>query len=236
MNDGLLLHGSVSRRSRFPSLRELYSGALGRFEPNPALRAETLVGSEAGFTVRSGDDEFQAVVFHHRLSDGIVRSSVTDAQGNAKFKRVNQDEVRGLGLELVAVGTLGAATLSGDLTLQSVRGYDESGAEVDLEYEPSVLGRAAIVYPLPSAWRVSGDLRFVGSQYCENPESGGLQELAGSGILDFALQRLFSFARGGSLRRVDASLAVNNVMDDLAFDQCGLPQPGRTLQLQFRLW
>ena len=40
--------GGLSRRGRFPSLRELYSGALGRFEPNPDLRSETLLGAEAG--------------------------------------------------------------------------------------------------------------------------------------------------------------------------------------------
>ena len=43
--DGVLLHGGASRRSRFPSLRELYSGALGRFEPNSNLQPETLFGS-----------------------------------------------------------------------------------------------------------------------------------------------------------------------------------------------
>ena len=51
VRDGLILHGNLSRRSRFPSLRELYSGALGRFVPNPNLRAETLLGSEIGLTL-----------------------------------------------------------------------------------------------------------------------------------------------------------------------------------------
>jgi iron complex outermembrane receptor protein len=232
----LMLHGSVSRRSRFPSLRELYSGALGRFEPNPSLRAETLLGTEAGFTLRSGQEEFQAVVFHHRLTDGIVRSSITDAQGNGRFMRVNQAEVSGVGLELVAVGTLGPATLSGDLTLQSVTGHDAGGAEMDLEYEPSVMGRAALAVPLPAAWELSGDYRFAGGQRCENPEAGGLQDLNGSGLFHLVIRRVFGFSRGGSLRRVDAALAVDNVTDGLAFDQCGLPQPGRTIQLRFRVW
>src|SRR5690606_3493415 len=31
---GLRLHASASQRKRFPALRELYSGALNRFEPN----------------------------------------------------------------------------------------------------------------------------------------------------------------------------------------------------------
>ena len=44
------LHMGVSRRVRFPSLRELYSGALGRFVPNPDLEPEKLRVIEAGVT------------------------------------------------------------------------------------------------------------------------------------------------------------------------------------------
>ena len=65
VSEGLLVHGGVSRRARFPSLRELYSGALGRFEPNPDLTPETLLGAEGGFTLqRTGDVEFQVVGFY----------------------------------------------------------------------------------------------------------------------------------------------------------------------------
>ena len=34
---------------------------------------------------------------------------------------------------------------------------------------------------------------------------------------------------------VDAD-ANSNLADALVFDQCGLPQPGRTFQIQFRIW
>lgn len=235
LGSGFLVHGGVSHRSRFPSLRELYSGALGRFEPNPDLRPESLVGMEAGFTAQTGDGEFQAVLFHHRLSDGIVRTSVTDAGGTRRFKRVNQHEIRGTGLELLAVGTVGAATLDGDLTLQRVRGLDPDGREVDLEYEPAWSGKVGLGLPLASGVHARGNLRFVGSQRCENPESGGLDAMRSSRTADLSLRRIFG-AGARSLRRVDASVGVRNVTNALVFDQCGLPQPGRSLQIQLRIW
>jgi iron complex outermembrane receptor protein len=34
----------------------------------------------------------------------------------------------------------------------------------------------------------------------------------------------------GLLRRLRASLALDNVADAAVYDQCGLPQPGRTLR------
>ncbi|KPJ74709.1 MAG: hypothetical protein AMS19_15015 [Gemmatimonas sp. SG8_23] len=234
--DGVLLHGNVSRRSRFPSLRELYSGALGRFEPNPDLRPETLLGSEAGFTVTRGPGEIQLVGFHHRLTDGIVRSTVTDSLGASRFKRVNQDEVRSTGAELLVVGSLGPVTLSGDLTLQDVKGLEADGTEVELEYEPAAAGKVGVLVPVPAEIQVGADLRFMGEQLCQNPESGGLEPLASSTTVDLSARRLFSIRNGGALSRMDVSASLRNVADAAVFDQCGLPQPGRLFQIRFRIW
>ena len=123
----------------------------------------------AGFTVSGRGGELQLVGFHHRLTDGIVRRSVVGADMIRRFQRVNQDEVRGTGLELLLVGNLGAATASGDLTVQSVKGFDESGDEVELEYEPSIAGKLGLNVPLPEGFSISSELRFVGEQRCENP-------------------------------------------------------------------
>jgi iron complex outermembrane receptor protein len=236
VSDGLLLHGNVSRRSRFPSLRELYSGALGRFEPNPDLRPETLVGSEAGFTLTGHLGEVQLVGFHHRLTDGIVRTTVTDSTGARRFQRVNQDQVRSTGAELLLVGSLGRVTLSGDLTLQDVNGLDADGSEVELEYEPSVAGKVGFLAPIPAGIQVGADLRFMGEQLCQNPEAGGLEPLGASTTLDLTARRLFSVRSGGALSRLDVSASLTNVTDAAVFDQCGLPQPGRLFQVQFRIW
>jgi iron complex outermembrane recepter protein len=233
--DHLLVHGNVSRRSRFPSLRELYSGALGRFEPNPDLSPETLVGAEVGMTLTGLGAELQLVGFHHRLADGIVRTSVTGPDGRRLFKRVNRDQVRSTGLELLGSATLGPATLGGDLTLQSVTGRDANGAEVDLEYEPSVLGRITGDLLLPAELWGRAELRFIGSQRCQNPEAGGLQPLASSRSLDASVRRTFGWGRGSPFQALSASLGVRNLTDGVIFDQCGLPQPGRTFQLQFQI-
>ncbi len=236
VTDGILVHGNVSRRSRFPSLRELYSGALGRFEPNPGLQPETLFGTEAGFTMTKGPGEVQLVGFHHRLSNGIVRRSVTDTNGDRRFQRVNQDQVRSTGGELLIVGTLGLATISGDLTIQDVKGLEADGTERELEYEPAVAGKLGVLLPVPADVQMGADVRFTGEQLCENPEVGGLQPLASATTFDLTLRRLFGVRSGGALSRVDVSAALRNVTDASVFDQCGLPQPGRLLQLQFRIW
>ena len=172
--------------------------------------------------------------FHQRLTDGIVRTSVQTPEGS-KYKRINQSEVRSTGLELLASRALGRTFLSGDLTLQRVRGYTSEGREVELEYEPSVAGKISADLPLLLNLTGTASTRFVGRQLCQNPEVGGQQSIDGSRYLDLGLRRAFG-AEGGGLRRVEASVRLNNATDAVVLDQCGLPQPGRTLQLQLRVW
>ena len=236
LQDGLVFHANLSRRSRFPSLRELYSGALGRFLPNPDLRPETLFGSEAGLTFGGDDSSIQVVGFYQRLKNGIVRSSVVGIDGIPRFKRINHDRVKSLGLEFLTVRTMGVATLSGDLTIQDVTGIDQNGGRVKLEYEPVITGRFGLETPLGAIFRASGDIRVMGSQMCENPEIGGLQNLSSSSMVDLRLRGFFRLHSGSGLSRVEAGVGLRNATDASVYDQCGLPQPGRTFQIQIRLW
>jgi iron complex outermembrane receptor protein len=232
--DGLLFHGAVSRRTRFPALRELYSGALGRFLPNPELRPEVLTAGEMGFTLSGVGVELQAVGFYQSLADGIVRTSVSTPEGK-KYRRINQDKIRSRGLELLASGSFGPLGWSGDFTFQRTRGVSENGDEARLEYEPAAAGKISAYVPLPGGVQGSASARYMGRQFCENPELGGLEPFDSSRHLDLGMRRAFG-AGQGVLGRAEASLNLANATDSVVMDQCGLPQPGRTLRLQLRIW
>ncbi len=226
----VLLHAGASRRSRFPALRELYSGALGRFEPNPSLRPENLVAAEAGGTLRFTRGELQAVAFRHVLSDAIVRVSVP----GRKFKRVNRDRQSSNGLELLANVAAGAATLGADLTWQSSVLEDAQGQESEPEYQPTLLAGMSLTAPMPWQLRLDTRVRYVGRQSCINAETAARTSLAASGRVDAELGRAWPI-RAGWMTRLEAAAAVDNAGDTTVYDQCGLPQPGRTLRLQVRV-
>lgn len=230
----VLLHAAASRRARFPALRELYAGALGRFEPNPDLEAERLIVGELGATVRLGRAEVQAVGFTHRLSDAIVRASTP--RGN--FMRVNRDEMRSYGLELLALVPLGPLQLAADATFQDIEMRDPTtpGDEVEPEYQPAFVAGFKVTSPLPVDLRAAVQLRHTGAQYCVNPDMGGNDELDPWTRVDASLSRGFRVRQGGILSRGQVTLALDNATDAALYDQCGLPQPGRTLQLQLRLF
>ena len=229
----VLLHAGFSRRTRFPSLRELYSGALGRFLPNPDLRPESLRAGEAGITINDGGNQLQLVGFHNRLTDGIVRET-TVTPGGAKFRRVNRDKVRSTGLEILTAGSLGIFTFSSSFTWQRVRISDPGSPMHDAraEYTPALSGTVSLDAMAPGQVSLDGFLRYRGVQYCQNFERTALDEMKASATVDLEARRTFLRGRNGSGRRMDATVGVANLTDSTVLDQCGLPQPGRTFRIQ----
>jgi len=244
LDNAVRFHLSVSQRSRFPALRELYSGSLNRFDPNPDLAPETLLGAEAGATVLGGGlaaagVTVQAVAFHHRLDDAVVRVTLPDR----RFRRINRDEMRSTGLELVvdwearetAGGPGRGASITADLLLQRVRLYDQTIPVGEpnarrAEHQPELRAALDAGVPLPLALRGLAGLHYTGRQFCQHPDLGEQVALGGQAVADLALTREWDGASAG-LGAVRLVVAVDNVADAAVYDQCGLPQPGRTLRL-----
>ncbi len=244
LSDAVRLHASASRRARFPALRELYSGALDRFDPNPLLTPESLVGYEAGVTLSGGAMEargiqVQAVAFRHRLDDAVVRITLPDR----RFRRINRDQLRSAGFEGLAVWSppsLAGVSLAADATVQRVRVYDRtitSGADNARrpEHTPEMRGSVTATVPVRAGIGASVMARHVGSQFCQHPDLGRLVRLTAQTTADAGLTRAFPLRQGGLMQRVVAAMAVENIGNRTVYDQCGLPQPGRTFRLSFEL-
>lgn len=229
-----LLHGGISRRARFPALRELYSGALDRFAPNPALQPEHLLAIEAGVTTRIGIAEVQAVGFRHQLHDAVVRITLPDR----RYMRVNRDRLTSTGAELLLSVVVGGAVIGGDLTVQAVDLTDtDAGVTHRPENLPAVFGSVHASVPLPAAFHATAEARFTGSQYCLDPGTGEDARLAAGTIVSAEVGRTWWSA--GDARwfgRFDTRLAMDNVGNLALYDQCGLPQAGRLLRFQVRVF
>lgn len=221
------LHAGVSSRNRFPSLRELYSGALNRFALNPELSPERLVALEGGFTARVSRGELQAVLFHHELRDAVVRVKLPDPDD--RYMRVNRDELVSTGLELLASQRWGRLSLEGSLTAQSVD-LTDTGAGVTNRPEnlPELFGAASLRSRLPHGLRTAVVARYTGEQFTIDPVTGEDRLLGAGTRLDLEISRDW-----GS--RLQTTLAVDNVTDSAIYDLIGLPRPGRSIRFQLRL-
>jgi iron complex outermembrane receptor protein len=236
VNDGnTLLHAGASRRGRFPSLRELYSGAANRFQPNPALRPEKLVALEAGVTTRVGRGDLQLVGFRHRLSDAVVRITLPDL----RFMRVNRNLLESQGVEVLFTQAFGPLRLSGDVTAQAVDLTDTDAEQTRRpENLPELFATLRADARLPLGLEASASANYVGEQFCIDPGTGADATLAAGTQLDASVGRSWTLRPTGSswFSRLETRVAAANVGDAARFDQCGLPQPGRLLQLQLRVF
>jgi iron complex outermembrane recepter protein len=227
-----MLHAGVNRRGRFPSLRELYSGALNRFAPNPVLQPETLTAFEAGATTALGNGNIQLVGFQQKLEDAVVRITLPDR----RFQRVNRNELKSTGLELLASQSFGRLSLSGDVTVQSVDLTDTSaGSTTRPENLPEVLANLRAGMPLIAKLSAAAVARYTGSQYCLLP-SGQNQELGAGTRIEAELSRGWSLRSSAGLwSQIEVVVAADNITNAAIYDGCGLPQPGRLLRFQLRL-
>ncbi len=240
LNARVKLHVSANQRSRFPSLRELYSGALDRFRPNPDLKPETLLGFEGGVTVNrvlasTAKSTLQVIGFRHRLDDAVVRITLSNP---TRFMRVNRDRIESSGVEVLGGLDFGtdasrSVSLNGDATLQHIRIFDKTANDLQrhAENNPETRGRLELGVPLPAQFRAFATARYSGKQYCLNADTQREDELRGRSVADLAVQRDFAVANRGLFRLLRAVLAFDNIGDVAVYDQCGLPQPGRTLRV-----
>jgi len=94
-------HGSWYRSFRAPTLNELYrSFQLGSIftQANPALRAETLTGTEAGITWKVGRTEVTSNVFRMMLHDAIGNTTLSTSPQILR-QRQNVGEILSTGFE-----------------------------------------------------------------------------------------------------------------------------------------
>lgn len=236
LNGAARLHGSASSRGRFPALRELYSGALNRFEPNPDLEPERLLATELGISL--GDAAAPAgmtaqfTAFRHLLEDGIVRVPYLST---GRFQRVNRDETKSLGVEALLAWRGGpeAAAVTLDVVSQRVSVVDATVAGPVRKPEHMPEFRAMLDGTLP-AWKrivLGANLSHVGRQYCVHPDTDTDVELSPQTLVGLTAHRSWTLGAGRGFSAMRVLAGVDNVANVAVWEQCGLPRAGRTIRV-----
>ncbi len=221
---------NFGRKTRFPSMREMYSEALGKFKINPDLKEETGTEGEIGITYSYGNLDVDADLFANYIKDGIVRMRLPAGEPH-KFMRVNKSEIRILGLEAEFKYELTENFDAGiNVALFDSKSKNSKGEFTDtLEYKPGIIAGLFINYKL-NDFLVAAEGKYVGQEY-------GLEdyyELLPSYFI-FNL-RLSYFLRFMNLYKSEIILRANNIFDELYFTQIGLPGAGREIKFGFNIY
>lgn len=248
LDDGeTVFHGGISRRGRFPALRELYSGALNRFEPNPDLKPEKLLTVEAGGTQKVGFEklrmvgEMHVVGFFNQLDDAVVRTTLPDR----KFKRVNRNELQSVGMEAIAIARweqspIGALSLSASATWQDVELTDKDADETHRpENLPEIFGDFGAECRFGRGTRLGVGVEHTGQQFALNPLDGEDDPLPGETVINAHISQTWPMPEGwggAAFRHLETRIALQNAAEAAVYDAWGLPEPGRLWRFEVRMY
>ncbi|NTU43681.1 MAG: TonB-dependent receptor, partial [Nitrospirales bacterium] len=86
------IHASVSRKTRLPSIKDMYSYRLGTALPNPDLKPEKAINYEVGYDgVLAGKVKLKTTAFYSNVSDFVLFATVDDPNNPGKTLNQNQN-------------------------------------------------------------------------------------------------------------------------------------------------
>ncbi len=216
---------NYGRKTRFPSMREMYSEALGKFKINPDLKAETVNGGEIGFECERYSWGVEADFFANYIDNGIVRMRLP-ADDPHKYMRVNKAAIRTLGFETEVKYSLNEKLSAGaNFAYINTRGKNNDGEFADtLEYKPEIIAGVFLSYYVLDNLQFVAEGKYIGKEY-------GLEDYYAE-LPDYFLLNLRAsyFLRFAANYKAEFIFRVNNVFDKLYYTQIGLPEAGKQMR------
>ena len=226
---GWTLRGAFGRKTRFPTMRELFGAAIGKFVPNPNLQPVSAWIGEAGVEYRTSSLYLGTTAFLNRVYDTIDKRTFQEGPNAGKEQRINLQGARIYGLETtMRWRPTESLVLDGNVTWSHPRGFTEDGTQ-RLDEKPNWLGTGRISYELPFGLSVMGQGRYTGGVYARNKDNKFVPlPSSPSLVLDARLSYALSEITSG----VDGRLYVraDNLTDEAVYIGLGLPRPGRSFR------
>jgi iron complex outermembrane receptor protein len=224
--DGVSLTVSGGRRNRFPSARELFGEALGRFLPNPALLSEQAWLADAELGWRAGRFTLTLTPFWQRV-EGSIGQRIVRTNGVNLRQRFNQAPATSIGIDAAM-----QVPLADGLTLELTgTALDASCAGQPLLQRPAQEAMLALDWApkssLGEAFDLRAELRRIGPARDLAPD-GTLARLAPA--TEINLRARVPVLRLGHVP-VSVTAAIDNLTNAVILPQLGLPQPGRSIRI-----
>ena len=224
-DDDFNIFANISRKSRFPTLRESYSDAMGKFKINPDLKPEHGILSEMGLSYKKNGIMIQGAIFLNLYSDLISRTRLPENSQNI-YIRINIDEAMIPGAEFAMFySPVKNLDLDFNITYIHPRGKEDNEFTQKLEYKPEILANLIANYKFGFGLILRVEANFNGVQYGDNATTDQFEELEPTFILNTRIAYQLISIQG---IHTEIFLRLNNVFDEYKLYQLGLPEPGRT--------
>jgi iron complex outermembrane receptor protein len=217
----LSLHGHLSHRSRFPTLKELYSENLGLNLPNPDLGPERTWNVETGLAYAPA----RAAEFRLALYYSDVRGLIQNVFLSPTTRQLqNLGKAVMTGLECSGRVVLEYHTFEANYTFLVAENRTAAAPSQNLEHRPRHVATLAVDRLLPAHAALRAEAHYVSSRYSVDLDDGSWETLGGYWTVNL---------RGGIylLPGLEVFGRVDNVTDTYYESEYGYPQPGRTFTL-----
>ena len=233
VTEHLTWRAAAGRKGRFPTMRELFGGALGKFVPNPDLHPVTALLGETGIVWSDERLRGEATLFLSRTHDAIDKQTIQDGPNAGKEQRINLDGSRTWGVEVVAaLAPTERLALDGQLTWMRPRGFLD-GETQKLDEKPAWLSTVTATCDLPWGLRALVQADYLGGVFARNDQNV-FDRLPDAVLLNGRLSYTFN-PRALGLASGEVFARVNNLTDELRLLQLGLPGPGREVLAGLKL-
>lgn len=219
----LSTHVAVSRKSRFPTLKELHSNRLGTSIPNADLRSENSLHAEVGADLEIHGWYTGISLFHSAARDLIA--SVALGAGQHQMQNISRARLSGAEIE-VGREWRRASVVANYAYLHAVDASPERASR-HLEYRPAHRLNALVTLRPHERLRIGAAGTFTGAQHYRNPDTGVWEELHDIAWLDVHLEHRL-------LGGLYWTARVDNVLDGNFSSGFGIPLPGREMSIGLR--
>ncbi len=223
---------SAGRKSRFPTMRELYGEALRRFLLNPDLKPEQAQLVELGMQGNYQEGSFSVVGFGNITKNTIDQTTLSSLP-NRPRQRINLPGSTALGVEVAGeLRALLPFRLEGHFSYIHTRQRSDDANAPDstlyLSERPEILSAITAGYDFPFGLRPELEFVQTGTAYTLNSDNVFVQ-LPSSSVLNARVAyRLLLPLTNNFASQV--FIRVNNITNQVVLPQLGLPAPGREIQ------
>ena len=208
------LHASVGQKTRFPSLKELYSDLVGG---NPDLDPEQTLAYEVGAArIFAGDIKTDLAFFYNDVDDLI---DMTKVDGKSVYVNINKAVIYGTEAGLL-IPVTNAMDVSVNYTYLSTK--DKSNQDRDLEGRPRHRLNLGLAYRFPFGLTADLNTSYNCHQYWENSDTDEWEKLP-----DYFLVNLKLTQKLPRIGKMDSEIFVlgTNLLDKDYYETYG-PEPG----------
>ena len=227
INDTNKLYFSIGKKTRFPYLKEMYSGFIGRNIPNPDLKQETAFTYEAGYTnTFKNRTKLDISFYQSRLNNLII--DVPVAPQVSQLQNVSKAINTGVDVDFSVDIIKKRIKYNIGYSYISARNRSENRTNSYIPYVPKHKVYTGFDFNLPYGFFSQVNLMYVSPVIYQDNNDLQWHKLGGYPLIDFSVGKTFK-------KHYTAFVSLRNMLDKNYETEARFPMPGISVIMGLKL-